>query len=125
MEHKWWNQVRYLKIGKLIASRLSVNKDLKTSLRKMFKEHNDQLSYHDLFQFFETSQKQGGLELNLAPWEESMMEDRLDQLGMAFIEFNEFNEFCLDYGLDWGEEINDNDLEAILEAKLNLSYKDY
>ena len=44
---------------------------------------------------------------------------------MAFIEFNEFNEFCLEYGLDWGEEIIDNDLESILEAKLNLSYKDY
>jgi hypothetical protein len=54
-----------------------------------------------------------------------MIEDRLDQLGMAFIEFNEFNEFCLEYGLDWGEDINNNDLEAILEAKLNLSYKDY
>ena len=30
---------------------------------------------------------------------------------MAFIEFNEFNEFSLAYGLDWGEPISDNDLE--------------
>ena len=44
---------------------------------------------------------------------------------MAFIEFNEFNEFCLLYGINWGEEVKENDLEDILDAKLNLSYKDY
>jgi hypothetical protein len=57
LEHKWWTQVRYQKVGKLIANRLSVNSNLKNSLRNMFSEHNDQLSYHDLFGFFETSQK--------------------------------------------------------------------
>jgi hypothetical protein len=44
---------------------------------------------------------------------------------MAFIEFNEFNEFSQDYGLDWGEPLLQNDLEDILHAKLNLSYKKY
>jgi len=44
---------------------------------------------------------------------------------MAFIEFNEFNEFCLEYGINWGEELQETDLEDILDAKLNLSYKDY
>lgn len=44
---------------------------------------------------------------------------------MAFIEFNEFNEFCLDYGINFGEDLLETDLEDILDAKLNLSYKDY
>jgi len=44
---------------------------------------------------------------------------------MAFIEFNEFNEFCMEYGINWGEDIKENDLEDVLDAKLNLSYKDY
>ena len=44
---------------------------------------------------------------------------------MAFIEFNEFNEFSAEFGLDWGEPVMQTDLEDILDAKLNLSYKDY
>jgi hypothetical protein len=44
---------------------------------------------------------------------------------MAFIEFNEFNEFSMEYGLNWNEALLENDLEDILEAKINLSYKDY
>ena len=44
---------------------------------------------------------------------------------MAFIEFNEFNEFCVQYGIDWNEKVLETDLEDILEEKLNLSYKDY
>ena len=58
-------------------------------------------------------------------WEEDAIENRLDRLGLAFIEFNEFNEFSQDYGVDWGEDLLENDIEAILEAKLNLCYKDY
>jgi len=44
---------------------------------------------------------------------------------MAFIEFNEMNEFSQTYGIDWGEKLLETDLEDILDAKLNLSYKDY
>lgn len=44
---------------------------------------------------------------------------------MAFIEFNEFNEFCGIYGIDFKEKLVENDLESQLEEKLNLSYKDY
>lgn len=44
---------------------------------------------------------------------------RLDRLGMAFIEFNEFNEFCQTYDINWGEPLLENDLEEILEAKIN------
>ena len=65
------------------------------------------------------------LGLNLEDWEEDSLECRLDRLGMAFIEFNEFNEFCLDYGISWDEKLKAFDLEDELDAKLNLSYKDY
>jgi len=58
-------------------------------------------------------------------WEEDALEQRLDRLGMAFIEFNEFNEFSLDYGLNWNEPLMETDLEDILDARLNLTYKDY
>jgi len=44
---------------------------------------------------------------------------------MAFIEFNEFNEFSLDYGYKWADPLLAIDMEDILEAKINLSYKDY
>jgi hypothetical protein len=44
---------------------------------------------------------------------------------MAFIEFNEFNEFSKEYGLDWNEALLENDLEDQLDKKLNLSFKDY
>lgn len=58
-------------------------------------------------------------------WEEDALETRLDRLGMAFIEFNEFNEFCMSYGIDFGEPLLENDLEDILDEKLNLSYQEY
>ena len=35
------------------------------------------------------------------------------------------NEFSQTYGIDWGEKLLETDLEDILDAKLNLSYKDY
>lgn len=44
---------------------------------------------------------------------------------MAFIEFNEFNEFCMEYGIDFGEPLLETDLEDILDEKINLSYQDY
>ena len=86
----------------------------------MFKSQNDKLSYCDLFQFIETR-----LNISLQNWEEDALEGRLDRLGLAFIEFNEFNEFCMEFGFDWGEPLLDIDLEDILDAKLNQSYKNY
>ena len=65
------------------------------------------------------------LEIKLDNWEEDALEGRLDRLGMAFIEFNEFNEFSMEYGLNWNEPLAENDMEDILDAKINLSYKDY
>ena len=65
------------------------------------------------------------LGIKLQNWEEDALEGRLDRLGFAFIEFNEFNEFTMDYGVDWQEELLENDLEDQLDQKNNLSYKDY
>ena len=65
------------------------------------------------------------MNIKLENWEEDALETRLDRLGMAFIEFNEFNEFSQEYGIDWKEKLAEEDLEDILDAQMNLSYKDY
>lgn len=88
--------------------------------RALFKADKEKLSYYNFFQFV-----QHKLEIELQDWEEDALEMRLDRLGMAFIEFNELNEFSRDYGLDWREPIDENDLEEQLDRKINLSYKDY
>lgn len=87
-----------------------LDKANKTELRALFKMCGDKLSYYDLFYFIEKK-----LKVKLLDWEEDSLEDRLDKLGMAFIEFNEFNEFTMMYGCDWGESLNENDLEHQLE----------
>ena len=89
-------------------------------LRAMFAAQNDKLSYYDFFQFINKK-----LDIKLEDWEEDAIEMRLDRLGMAFIEFNEFNEFCQTYDLNWGEPVKETDIESILEAKINQSYRDY
>lgn len=50
---------------------------------------NDKLGYFDFFYFLQNS-----LNIKLTQWEEDALETRLDKLGMAYIEFNEFNKFC-------------------------------
>ena len=91
-----------------------------TQMRQQFKYQNDKMSYYDFFTFLGMK-----LRIELASWEEDALEGRLDRLGMAFIEFNEFNEFCMIYGINWSEPLIENDNEAILDAKLNVSYDDY
>jgi hypothetical protein len=86
----------------------------------MFRAQNDKLSYYDFFQFVEHC-----LMIKLAVWEEDALEGRLDRLGFAFIEFNEFNEFCMNYGIEFDEPLLETDLEDILDQKLNTSYQDY
>jgi len=120
LNQKWWNKLRYMNFGSELEQKLSSQPSLKLAMRKMFKDQNDQCSYYDFFQFI-----QHKLDIKLENWEEDALEGCLDRLGMAFIEFNEFNEFCQDYGIDWGEKLLDNDLESKLEEKLRLSYKDY
>jgi hypothetical protein len=96
------------------------NPDLMRELRDIFKTQKDKVSYFDLFQFI-----QHKMDIKLENWEEDALEGRLDRLGMAFIEFNEFNEFSIEYGISWGEPLIEGDMEDILDAKMNISYKDY
>ena len=116
----WWEHLRYSNFGNQIAAKFKAKPNLQTEMRNMFRKQNDQLSYYDLFQYVEHI-----LSIKLENWEEDALEGRLDRLGFAFIEFNEFNEFTMDYGVDWNEELLENDLEDQLDAKNNLSYKDY
>jgi len=62
---------------------------------------------------------------DLEKWEKDSLEGRLDKLNFAFIEFNEFNEFCDNYKINLGVPIEANDKESILEEKMNVSYKQY
>jgi hypothetical protein len=117
---KWWLHQRYSHFGDDLAKALEADQKAKDDLRELFRCQNDKLSYSDFNQFHTNK-----LKIKLEGWEEDAIEGRLDRLGMAFIEFNEFNEFSMDYGIDWQEPLLENDLEDILDAKLNLSYKDY
>jgi len=62
---------------------------------------------------------------DLEKWEKDSLECRLDKLNFAFIEFNEFNEFCDNYKINLGEKIEERDLESIIEEKMNVSYRNY
>lgn len=117
---KWWSKLRFNHFGSELAQKLNKQESLKRELRALFKSQNDKCSYYDLFQFIDKK-----LNIKMRNWEEDSIENRLDRLGLAFIEFNEFNEFSQSYNIDWGEALQENDLEAQLEKKLNLSYKDY
>ena len=92
----WWNTNRFLSFAGLMSKRFDEDSELMPELRNKFRAQKDKLSYYDLFQFIEHR-----LEIKLQNWEEDAIEGRLDRLGMAFIEFNEFNEFCLGYGIDF------------------------
>ena len=59
------------------------------------------------------------MNIKMKVWEKDALESRLDRLGMAFIEFNEFNEFTMTYGVNWGEPLIENDLEDVLDRKIN------
>lgn len=117
---KWYEKVRHSHVGQMIVERLQDQPELLKEFRQLFKQQNDKLSYYDLFQFLNNQ-----LDIQMENWEEEALENRLDRLGLAFIEFNEFNEFTHDYGLDWGEPVWETDIEQIVEAEMNLSYKDY
>lgn len=89
---------------------------------KWFHNDHEKLSYYNFFQFIENEEHLG---IELEDWEEDALEGRLDRLGMAFIEFNEFNEFCRDYGHDVGIPLKECDLEDQLDKMINQSHKDY
>lgn len=88
LNQKWWDTLRYSRFGKAMKDSFKLSPHLKSELRELFKRQNDKISYWNLFQFIEHQ-----LKIGLDSWEEDALEGRLDRLGMAFIEFNEFNEF--------------------------------
>lgn len=120
LTEKWWSHLRFNHFGSELKRVMDGAPGLLKEMRTLFSAQNDKLSYFDFFQFVSKR-----LQISLEDWEEDALELRLDRLGMAFIEFNEFNEFSLDHGLSWGEALLENDLEDQLDAKINLSYKDY
>ena len=103
-----------------MAAKFRENPKLMQTIRQLFHDQNDKISYFNLFTFIELD-----LKIKMHNWEEDALEHRLDRLGMAFIEFNEFNEFCMEHNIDFGEPLLETDLEEILDEKINLSYQDY
>jgi hypothetical protein len=66
------------------------------------------------------------LKVRLKDWESDALESRLDRLGLAYVDYWEFVEFMEDFEVVFDEpERPELDVEAQLEAKLNISYKDY
>lgn len=119
MTDQWWSRTRFADFGVKFAAKLTQNPSLKKELRSKFTKHG-LISYYDFFHFIEQD-----MGIKLECWEEDALEGRLDRLGMAFIEFNELNEFSLMYDFSWGEPLLQNDLESQMDAKINQSYKDY
>ena len=89
LDNKWWGNVRYATFAENLKLAFSSDPDSQKDMRRLFTSQNDKLSYYDLFNFINKR-----LEISLDNWEADALETRLDRLGMAFIEFNEFNEFC-------------------------------
>ena len=80
---------------------------LKRELRDMFYASKDKLSYYDFFNFMEYK-----LNIQMKGFEKDALESRLDRLSMAFIEFNEMNEFAQEYEINFFDEtLIENDLE--------------
>lgn len=89
---QWWDVMRFKNFGVQMAGKFREKPALLQQIRDLFRSMNDKLSYFNLFHFIEFD-----LKIKLAGWEEDALESRLDRLGMAFIEFNEFNEFCMQF----------------------------
>ena len=73
-------------------------------MHELFKEHEMKLSYFDFFTYIEKD-----LKITLEEWEKNSLEQFLDSQGMAFIEFNEFNEFLRDFGYNTGIKVEEDD----------------
>ena len=109
-----------MRIGMEMNHHLAGDKGCLQRIRQDFLDQNDRLSYFNLFQYIEHDMK-----IKMNSWEKDSLEGRLDRLGFAFIEFNEFNEFCMEFGINFGEELVETDLEDMLDQKINTSYMDY
>ena len=116
----WWNVHRYSSIGSHLKNNLFSSQEKIKVLRSKFKETGDRMSYYTFFYYLEYE-----LNIKLSLQEQNELESRLDRFGMAYIEFNNFNEFCKDFEMDWGEPVHKEDSDDVLEYQLNISYSDY
>ena len=99
---------------------LKAKPEEKNRIRERFRLHKQKMSYNDFFEFCVAN-----LGLKLRNWEKDILEEKLDRLGFAFIDFPEYAEFCEEYGFSFGEELPQTHLDDILDQKLNVSYRDY
>jgi hypothetical protein len=118
---QWWDYTRYERIGNSIREKFEAQPEIKQKIIDCFKSQNNKITYYDFFNHIEFD-----LQLKLKDWENDSIEGRLDRLGLAYIDYWEFVEFTESYGVQFDEpERPELDTEAILDAKLNVSYKDY
>jgi hypothetical protein len=55
------------------------------------------------------------LKLNLEHWEKDALEEKLDRLGFAYIDLHEYAEFCDEYDIDLGIQIEETHYEEIID----------
>jgi hypothetical protein len=117
----WWSHARFSRVGNAIAEVFASNPVVQQKIVANFKSHKNKLSYYDFFNHLEFD-----LKVRLKDWESDALESRLDRLGLAYVDYWEFVEFMEDFEVVFDEpERPELDVEAQLEAKLNISYKDY
>ena len=122
MTYKWWQKERFRPLGSFLFSQFKKNPKLKQDLKDVFKDHGDKISYFDFFEFLENNTNSGKDLYKPQDWEKDAIEMRLDKMGFAFIDYNEFRKFCSEYNIELGESLNLEDLEELIEKKENVSF---
>jgi len=118
---QWWNYVRFSWLGDALNQVFASKPELKEAIREDFRNHKDKLSYFSFFNWIE-----GAFGIQLKAWQCDAIESRLDRMCLAYIDYWEFVEFCETYEIYYDEPDRPlNDTEAIMDARLNISYRDY
>jgi hypothetical protein len=118
----WWNHHRFAFLGEQLKIAYDKTPKIMEDVRENFRNHKDKLSYFEFFNHLEFDCK-----LKFKNWQLDSIESRLDKLGLAYIDWQEYLEFCIDWDIDFFGEQPDKalDTEAIMQERLNVSYKDY
>lgn len=90
----WWNHARFDRVGNGIKASFDANPAVRQKVIANFKDHKNKLSYFDFFNHVEFD-----IKLQLKDWECDALENRLDRLGLAYIDYWEFVEFMEDFGV--------------------------
>ena len=93
----WWEKHRFTFFGEQLRDAFNQNKKSFDGMKKVFDEHQNRLSYFDFFTYL----KGIGVVVE-KDWEVEAITQRLDAQGLAYIEFNEFNEFLISNGYNTG-----------------------